>query len=264
MDFQTSRKEVICRGNGPSAEGFPRGVVVRWFASKQCGSRGLATASFELKSKAALPDHLHDCGESITIVEGEVTIDVAGRVYELQRLDCVFVPAGVRHSIQNNSRDGVRVHAAFASADPSWTLVTTMPGASTNGVAGRVVEAVRRFPESPGYELAPNTDFHDLFAKRLGSAGICGGYGLFQPGAGLPCHLHSYDESITIIAGEAICEVEGQRYPVSGMDTALVPKGRAHRFFNKSNEPMAMIWVYAGDEPERTILDVSRCSGGNS
>jgi hypothetical protein len=43
--------------------------------------------------------------------------------------------------------------------------------------------------------------------------------------------------------------------------TALASQGLPHRFINETNEPMAMVWVYAGDEPERVIVDNAICSG---
>jgi putative monooxygenase len=55
--------------------------------------------------------------------------------------------------------------------------------------------------------------------------------------------------------------VSGRRYELSGYDTAFIPKGIPHRFMNKSNSEMAMIWVYAGDEPDRRIVDSRYCSG---
>lgn len=58
-----------------------------------------------------------------------------------------------------------------------------------------------RIGKATRYKLATGASFCDRFAGRFGSVGICGGYGEFQPGTGLPCHLHDYDESITIIQG---------------------------------------------------------------
>ena len=104
-------------------------------------------------------------------------------------------------------------------------------------------------------------EFRDLFAGRFGSVGICGGYGRFQPEASLPCHIHKFDESITIVEGEAVCLVQGKRYRLSGCDTAFVPEGRPHRFLNHSDSPMAMIWVYAGTEPERSLVRPAYCDG---
>jgi hypothetical protein len=42
----------------------------------------------------------------------------------------------------------------------------------------------------------------------------------------------------------------------------MVPRGLPHRFINQTNEFMAMVWVYAGDEPERVIVEDSLCSLG--
>jgi quercetin dioxygenase-like cupin family protein len=122
-------------------------------------------------------------------------------------------------------------------------------------------EFIVRFDGAEVYELSPGADFRDLFAGRFGSVGICGGYGKFQPGASLPCHVHEYDESITIVEGQATCLVQGNRYQLSGYDTAFVPEGRPHRFINQSDLPMAMIWVYAGTEPERTLVEPAYCDG---
>jgi quercetin dioxygenase-like cupin family protein len=85
--------------------------------------------------------------------------------------------------------------------------------------------------------------------------------GRFEPGASLPCHIHDFDESITITRGRAVCLVQGRRYVLSGCDTAFIPKGIPHRFLNLSDEDMSMIWVYAGSEPDRLIVDAGFCSG---
>ncbi len=122
-------------------------------------------------------------------------------------------------------------------------------------------ESIVRFAHAEVYELSPGAEFRDLFAGRLGSAGICGGYRRFQPGRSLPCHVHEFDESITIVEGHALCLVEGNRYQVGGYDTAFVPEGKPHRFLNQSDAPMAMVWVYAGREPGRTLVDAAYCDG---
>jgi hypothetical protein len=41
----------------------------------------------------------------------------------------------------------------------------------------------------------------------------------------------------------------------------MVPRGRPHRFVNEGDDVMAMIWVYAGSEPERTLVDTGYCDG---
>jgi oxalate decarboxylase/phosphoglucose isomerase-like protein (cupin superfamily) len=55
--------------------------------------------------------------------------------------------------------------------------------------------------------------------------------------------------------------VAGRSYNLSDCDTAFVPEGQPHRFINHSDDVMGMIWVYAGDEPERTVVEVGYCDG---
>ena len=52
---------------------------------------------------------------------------------------------------------------------------------------------------------------------------------------------------------------KGGAHELSGNATALVPQGRCHYFINLTLEPMAMIWVYAGDQPDRIIMEESYC-----
>jgi len=85
-------------------------------------------------------------------------------------------------------------------------------------------EHLRRFATAEGYEPAEGTWFCDLFAKRFGAGGICGGYG-FQKSSSLPCHIHVYDESITILSGDATSMVQGSRYPMTSVSTALCRRG---------------------------------------
>jgi quercetin dioxygenase-like cupin family protein len=122
-------------------------------------------------------------------------------------------------------------------------------------------EHLVRVAQAARYKLAGGTSFGDPLTGGLGPVGICGGYGEFQPGTSLPCHIHDYDESIAIIKGTATCEGMGSRYQFSGYDTAMVPGGRPHRFLNEPGNVMAMIWVYAGSEPHRSIVNSRFCNG---
>jgi quercetin dioxygenase-like cupin family protein len=125
-------------------------------------------------------------------------------------------------------------------------------------VAGK--EWLTRHADAPRSQAGPGTSFIDYFNRDLvPNIEMSGGSGLFQPGGRLPAHFHDFDESICIIQGTAVCIVEGRRYELSNSSTALVPRGRVHYFINGSQEPMAMVWVYAGPWPERIIVD-ERCA----
>jgi len=240
-------------------------IQLREFVSGKYGAHGLSTGTATFEPGAVLPYHVHSFSEAITILEGVAVVSVQGRSYNLHPLDSIHVPAGVAHQVTTHSQsEPMKAHWAFASDEPSREFVAcefdSIDIADGLPSAGNPEHLMRLSSLSP-YELADGTRFYDLFAGRFGSVGICGGYGEFNRGAGLPCHTHDYDESITIVRGSAQCFVAGRKYLLSDCDTALVPRGNPHRFVNASEEVMGMIWVYAGSEPERTLLDVRYCEG---
>lgn len=259
------RKEHVARPAGITATEVAPGICVREFCSGRTNARGLSTGLATFAPAAKFPDHAHPFSETLTILRGEARVAVEGRRYQLRAMDSIHLPAGTAHDSANASVSGELVlHWACASAHPrrsfmkaSLPLVERGLDAPQRGEP----EFIARFDRVPVYPLAEGAGFRDLFAGRFGAQGICGGYGEFQPGTGLPCHTHRYDESITIVAGRATCQVAGRFYSLADYDTSMVPTGLPHRFVNETNEPMSMIWVYAGDEPERTLVDPGCCLG---
>jgi quercetin dioxygenase-like cupin family protein len=264
--LELSIPEFIASGRSvPLAEFLP--IELRIMVSAECRAKGIATGTATFPPGAILPYHVHDCGEAITILSGQADVFIEGRRYLLGRLDCMYVPQGIGHAVANlDPNTALVAHSAFSSPRPSRVPVAddfpqqNRAGAPLQGEP----ECLRRFGQAEMYPLAEGTRFYDLFASRFGSVGMCGGYGEFEPGTSLPCHIHKFDESITIVTGRSVCRVQGREYVLSGCDTAFVPEGKPHRFLNQSDSVMAMIWVYAGSEPERTLVSADYCSGARA
>jgi putative monooxygenase len=258
------RRESIHAGTGTETSAGP-GVSLREFVSGACSARGFSTGTATFQPGSLLAYHKHSFCETLTILGGVAEVKVEGRIYRLQQFDCICLPAGVAHEVTSGSNGSPTVlFWACASPLPSQEEVKQDFVVQDRGLANPGKddpESIVRFAEGEVYELSPGAEFRDLFAGRLGSVGICGGYAKFQPGRSLPCHVHEFDESITIVEGEALCLVQGSRYQVSGYDTAFVPEGKPHRFLNQSTAPMAMVWVYAGSEPGRTLVEPEYCDG---
>jgi mannose-6-phosphate isomerase-like protein (cupin superfamily) len=258
-------QETIISGFCEPLNASPEGVELRTFVSRECGATGFSTGTATFKGSAVLPYHLHECSEAITILAGAGLIIVEGRGYRLGRLDCMHIPAGAAHCVQNAQADcPLLAHWSFGSPEPRRTYtgsIQSYEDRSSGGPEPGDPEHLNRFCEAAAYEPAQGTWFCDLFAKRFGSVGICGGYGRFIRGSSLPCHTHAYDESITILSGSATCLVQGARYDLTELYTAFVPCGKPHRFLNSGENEMEMLWVYAGDEPDRTLVDNRYCSG---
>ncbi len=240
------------------------GVVLDCLVGERNGARKLTTGLVSFEPASILPFHTHPVSEAITLLSGRAVVSIEGREYSLEPLDTIVIPCGLAHASWNPSAsDPAKAHVALGSSSPGRDVVTTMfePAPQPNnssGVTGK--ERITRFRTAPRFDAGPATSFIDHFNHHL-MPGIemSGGYGLFQPGGRLPAHFHDFDESICIMQGTAVCVVEGRRYQLANCSTALQPRGRVHYFVNESTEPMAMIWVYAGPLPERTVVD-ERCA----
>lgn len=260
--FQPDRYEKVCKvGEGDSVELAP-GIVCEALVGKHTEAVKLFTAivTFE-RGNTLLPAHTHPHSESITLLDGRARVEVGDRRYTLNPLDNITVPRDCVHSVKNMSDDKPAIfHISMPVAVPQRELAENLEVAfkdvpnDFNGHKGP--ERITRFGTSHRYPAGPNTEFIDFFNDTLmPGIGMSGGYGLFYHGGRLPAHLHDFDESICIVEGEATCFVEGRRYIMSNLTTALQPRGRVHYFINHSQQPMAMVWVYAGPRPERIEVD---------
>jgi len=100
----------------------------------------------------------------------------------------------------------------------------------------------------------PMPSFAICLPVVLGSVGICGGYGRFSPGRRCLATCTNSTNPSPLLKGKPVCLVQGNRYMVGGYDTAFVRRDGPIDFLNRSNAPMAMVWVYAGSEPGRTLV----------
>ncbi len=260
--FRPDRLEVMNElGAGPKLNIQP-GVVFECLVGAHNEARKLTTGIVRFDPAVHLAYHTHPCTEAITLLAGSAVVEVEGRRYRLAPLDNVVIPPGVPHAVENASTEHEAMfHIAFPTEAVSRELVDApfTPQAMADdatGFAGRGLEHVTRFAFADRLDAGLGATFIDYFNDEL-TPGIemSGGYGLFHPGGRLLAHIHDFDESICIIDGAATCVVEGRRYAMNDYTTALQPRGRVHYFVNESQDPMAMIWVYAGPDPQRIVVD---------
>ncbi len=241
-----------------------KGISVCPFVSGNSGAIGFSTGFAILSPGARLPYHTHPCSESITTIKGQLEVAVEGRTYHLSPFDSIHVPSGTAHTVASLGKDEQTVVlTAFASGEISRTLVpdeftrvdrkNLLPGSDDP-------ESLTRFMDAAEYELYPKTVFKNLFSNRPGSAGICGGYARLVPGSSLPCHTVSFDETSTIVKGQATYIVAGRRYSLRNDATIFVPEGIPRQLVNEGSETVELIWVYAGEKPERTTIDSRSCA----
>jgi quercetin dioxygenase-like cupin family protein len=105
-------------------------------------------------------------------------------------------------------------------------------------------------------DIARGVRFDCLVGKHNEAQNLTTGIATFDPGATLPCHTHPFSESITLLSGSAILEVEGRRYRLNVMDNVVLPRNLSHQVVNVSSSHPAVFHVaMASSEPTRTLVD---------
>jgi quercetin dioxygenase-like cupin family protein len=94
-----------------------------------------------------------------------------------------------------------------------------------------------------------------LVTRKCGSTSMINGITAFEPGAKIGVHFHNCEESVMILEGEAIAEIDGKRIQLKAGDTTWIPPNLPHRFLNESDATMRIFWIYADINATRTMVE---------
>lgn len=95
-----------------------------------------------------------------------------------------------------------------------------------------------------------------LVTTALGATTYLNGITAFAPGSTIAHHTHNVAESVIIIEGEAIVDIDGERTRLSTFDTTFVPGNVPHHFENASAvDEMRIFWTYGSVDATRTIVE---------
>ncbi len=94
-----------------------------------------------------------------------------------------------------------------------------------------------------------------LVTTDVGSTSMINGITEFDPHAKIGMHMHNCEESVMILEGDAIAEIDGERYQLSAGDTTWIPANVPHRFLNESDATMRIFWIYASIDANRTMIE---------
>ena len=100
-----------------------------------------------------------------------------------------------------------------------------------------------------------------MAGKDVCGSRITTGLTSFPPGKEVPVHKHNCDEQVTLIEGNAVVEIDGERTPVKVMDTTYIKAGTWHRFLNTGEDRMTILWVYDTDDVTRTFQNTGKTVG---
>lgn len=110
--------------------------------------------------------------------------------------------------------------------------------------------------EIPPYNRGGGARTTPLVTRNIGATGFINGITAFAPDASIPLHTHNCDESVIILKGRAIAEIDGISHNLDEETATFIPAGVAHRFVNASQtEEMKILWIYASVDATRTIVE---------
>ena len=241
------------------ADGYARFPIV----GRGTGSAHQAVAVAELAPQGRVQAHSHAYEEAIYVLEGELTVQVAGSDEPLSSDDFVFVPFGVAHALENRSNRTVRWYELGAPAAADGFSDTIFGAEATAGVDDA---ALRRGHFDPR-ELPPPSGTLGLAgfgAANVGGASLKmlldreGGASQFNlfvveyvPGGLIKEHDHPFEESFFFVSGEIEAVLDGTTYELRAGDYCWSAAASMHALTNRSEAPVRWIETQVPQPPSR-------------
>lgn len=114
---------------------------------------------------------------------------------------------------------------------------------------------VLRPSEIPARQRGGGAKTIPLVTRRTGSTSFINGITIFEPDAAIPLHSHNCEESVLLLEGTAVAEIDGVETPISAGDVTFIPANVPHRFRNVSEtDGMKILWTYASIDATRTLI----------
>jgi putative monooxygenase len=105
--------------------------------TRTCGSTSLINGITAFDPGAAIALHLHNCEESVMVLEGRAVAEIGGVRHALDAGDTTWIPANVPHRFVNESDAPMRIFWTYASVDATRTLLATGETRSIDAEQGR-------------------------------------------------------------------------------------------------------------------------------
>ena len=123
-----------------------------------------------------------------------------------------------------------------------------MSGSTNKGAVFRP-SAIKAAERGGGARTIP------MVNRKCGSTQMMNGITIFDGGSAIPLHTHNCEESVMLIEGRAIAEIDGVEHELVPFETTWIPAEVRHRFRNaSSHEPMRIFWTYASIDATRTLV----------
>ena len=103
-----------------------RGISSIALVTPGCGAKQLVNGFTMFEPGCSVPEHWHNCEESVLIVEGEAFVSVAGKETYVTVGDTTWLPANLPHYFRNASKDKpLKIFWTYASERATRTIAAT-------------------------------------------------------------------------------------------------------------------------------------------
>jgi putative monooxygenase len=103
----------------------------------------------------------------------------------------------------------------------------------------------------PEVEMRPGIRGQFLASKEQGARGVCLLVNTVDPGAAVPLHKHSVEETMLVLEGIVWVRVGGERHTVGPHHTVIIPAETPHAWGNAGGHMAKLLWAFAGPDPFR-------------
>jgi quercetin dioxygenase-like cupin family protein len=109
--------------------------------------------------------------------------------------------------------------------------------------------------EQPAADRGNGNKTIPLVSGAVGSKQMLNGITVIAPGGAIALHTHNCEESVIVLEGKAVAELDGVDHPLDTFDTTWLPADVPHRFKNASREKtLRIFWTYASPDATRTLV----------
>lgn len=114
---------------------------------------------------------------------------------------------------------------------------------------------ILRLAELAAHDRGNGATTIPLVTASRGATGYLTGITKFAADSAIAHHFHNVAESVMVIKGDAIVDIDGHRSSLSTFDATFVPGNVPHHFENASpDSEMWILWVYGSVDATRTIV----------
>jgi HTH-type transcriptional regulator, repressor for puuD len=101
------------------------GVETKPLLLESTGAQSFVSGVSTFPVGAALKSHKHNTEEMVVLLEGEATVEVGGRQYDLMPYDTSHIPAGIFHRFLNRGGTPMRILWVYGSTHVTRTFADT-------------------------------------------------------------------------------------------------------------------------------------------